>query len=763
MSASANAHGLALAPTFGDGEVPLAEAKLAAPRQRSGLVVRRDVLRALEAGEEAVLTLVAAPAGYGKTTAVRAWCAGAEAPLAWVTLDAGDNDPVRLWTYVATAVDRIRQGLGRQALRRLRTVGGPIENPVDELMNGMADFGERLVLVLDDVHAVTDSECLASIDYALERLPANVRLIMLTRIDPQLGLAQLRARGGLAELRAEDLGFSAEEARELLVERGGIDLEDCEVEMLRERTEGWAAALFLAAYWLRGVDDPHLAAREFRGDHRFVADYLSREVIGSLDDDARGLLLRASVLGRFTAPLCDAVFDRSDSASLLAELERSNSFLVRLEHGGWFRVHPLFAEFAGFQLASLEPGAATEIHRRAAGWLLSHGLPVEAVEHAAAAGDHRFVAELLVDYHLVLIRNGGARTLLRWVQTLPEEEIVEHPELAVSAATAASMIGHATLRRRRLLQLGHRARFERPERYTPYVRCVAAMVSAATIDGDVGEAVLQGRLAVAIGKTDVDETLVAALAGFARALYFAGALDEAWTAAMRAVEHPDIGRRAPGHALARSTLALVAADRGWLASARAHAEKAKTLVGGVASSRSWLGANASAALGQVLAQEGNLTEAERELAQAEHFFRDEVATVHHAWILVLLARVRCRRGHLEGAEAALRSARESIAELANSGRVPALALEVEREIEQAKTRAGGGELLEAPSEAELAVLRLLASDLSARQIGEELFLSANTVRSHTRSIYRKLGVNSRADAVARADTLGLVGQAQSPM
>jgi LuxR family maltose regulon positive regulatory protein len=176
-----------------------------------------------------------------------------------------------------------------------------------------------------------------------------------------------------------------------------------------------------------------------------------------------------------------------------------------------------------------------------------------------------------------------------------------------------------------------------------------------------------------------------------------------------------------------------------------------------------LGANASAALGQVLAEEGNLIEAERELAQAEHFFRDEVATVHHAWILVLLARVRCRRGHLEGAEAALHSARESIAELADAGRAPTLAFEVEREIEQAKGRAEGGELLKAPSEAELAVLRLLASDLSARQIGEELFLSANTVRSHTRSIYRKLGVNSRADAVARADVLGLSGEAQSPM
>ncbi len=745
-----------------DHPIPLAEAKLAAPRQRSGIVHRPRIARALDASREAKLTLVAAPAGYGKTTAVRAWCADRGAPLAWVTLDAGDNDPVRLWTYIAVAVDRVRQGLGARALRRLSGPGGAIGNPVDELMNGIAAFGDELVLVLDDVHAVTDPECLASIDYALDHLPANARLIMLTRIDPALALAQLRAGGGLAEVRAAELAFTAAEAYELLVERGGIDLEGEEVETLCARTEGWAAAVFLAGYWLRRVEDPHLAAREFGGDHRFVVEYLSREVIASLDDNARWFLLRASVLRRFTAELCDGVFGRSDSASVLAELERSNFFLVRLEHGGWFRVHSLFAEFAGYQLAAVAPEAAQVIHRRAARWLRSRALLVEAVEHAVAAGDHPLVADLLVEHHLSMIRNGTARTLLRWVQTLPDEQIVEHPELAVGAATAAAMIGQATLERRHLLRLADRARLERPERFTPYVQCVAAMVRAAAVDGDVSQAVLQGRRAVEIAQAGADEGLVAALAGYARAQYFAGDLDEAWAAALRAVEHSDIERRVPGHAVAQSTLALVAAERGLLTSARTHAEIAKSLLGGVASSRSWLGANASAALGSVHAEEGNLAEAERELAHAEHLFRDEVATVNNAWILALLARVRCRRGRVDEAAIALRSAREVLAELADSGRLPVLVANIERELAQAKDRAGDGELLEAPSEAELTVLQLLASDLSARQIADKLFLSPNTVRSHTRSIYRKLGVNARADAVARAETLGLRRETQSP-
>jgi ATP/maltotriose-dependent transcriptional regulator MalT len=280
--------------------------------------------------------------------------------------DAYDNDPVRLWRYAATAVDRVRGGLGRPALQRLGVAGAPIENAVDELMNGIAAFGEQLVLVLDDLQTVTDQGSLASIDYALEHLPPTARLILITRTDPALRLAQLRARGALAEIRAGEVAFTRTEASELVVARGLIPLEAQEIEVLCDRTEGWPAALVLAALWLRSVEDPHRAVREFGGDQRFVADYLSHEVLAALGDDPRSFLLLASVLGRFTAQLCDAVFDRFDSASVLDELERSNLLVVRLEHGGLFCVHSLFAKFAEAQLASVEPEAAVEIYRRAA-------------------------------------------------------------------------------------------------------------------------------------------------------------------------------------------------------------------------------------------------------------------------------------------------------------------------------------------------------------------------------------------------------------
>ena len=273
---------------------------------------------------------------------------------------------------------------------------------------------------------------------------------------------------------------------------------------------------------------------------------------------------------------------------------------------------------------------------------------------------------------------------------------------------------------------------------------------------------LDGRRAVELARAGSYEILTGALAAYARALFFAGDLQEASAAASQVLEHPDIGHRASTLVFARSTLALVAAERGQLVAARRHAEAAKAIVGRIGRSRSWLGANAAAALGTVLAAEGKFVEAEHELATAEGFFADEVATVHHTWLLVLLARARLRRGRLDEAQPLLRSAREALDELPDAGIVRPLCEEVERELRAARDRAAGGELLEAPTAAELAVLRLLASNLSAREIGEQLFLSPNTIRSHTRAIYRKLGVHSRPDAVARATALGLLEQARSP-
>ena len=493
-----------------------------------------------------------------------------------------------------------------------------------------------------------------------------------------------------------------------------------------------------------------------------MAEYLSNEVLGSLDDDRRSFLHGAAVLGELTAKLGDAVLERTDSGFQLAELERSNLFVVRLNRGGWYRIHALFAEYAQAQLASSDPGAAARIHRRAAEWLRSHRLPVEAVVHAAAAGDHEIVTHVLVENHLSLIRNGASQTLLRWARTLPDAILVQHPELAVAAATATMLVGGSTIERRRYLNLADRGHGEQPARADPYAETVSRMIRALTMDRGVAQGVMDGRRAVELAQRSSDEILTGTLAAYARALFFAGDLEEASAAALRALEHPAIDDRVPSLVIARSTLALVAVERGQLASARSHAERAIAAVGRIGTTRSWLGANASVALGSTLAAGGSIAEAERELASAEHFFRDEVTTLHQAWLLVLLARVRLRRGRLHDAGATLRSAREALDGLPDAGIVPALADEVQRELETTLARARSGAVLEPPSAAELAVLQLLATDLSNREIGERLFLSPNTIKSHQRALYLKLGVHSRADAVARAAALGLLEQAESP-
>jgi LuxR family transcriptional regulator, maltose regulon positive regulatory protein len=371
------------------------------------------------------------------------------------------------------------------------------------------------------------------------------------------------------------------------------------------------------------------------------------------------------------------------------------------------------------------------------------------------------MADILSEQQLAVFRRGGARTLLRWIRMLPDGVVLDHPVLAAVAATSALVVGRGTLNVRRYLELADRAQRERPDRLSAYALAEAAMVRAATAEGGVHEAVEAGRRAVELGMAGADEALVAALGAHARALYFAGADDAALAAATRAIEHPDIERRPPGHAFARSTLAMVAADRGELARAREHAETARRIVGRVGNSRTWLGANSAVALGMVLMAAGSFPEAERELVYAEGVFDDEVPTVHHAWVVVLLAHVRCRRGHLNPAESGLELARREIAGLPDVGRITALVAELERELRDLRARVNGGELLTTPTAAELAVLRLLPSELSAREIGAELFVSSNTVRSHMRKIYRKLGVSSRADAVARASALGLIDSASA--
>ncbi len=735
--------------------VPLIETKLEAPRRRGGALDRPRIRQALDA--RAVLTLVGAPAGYGKTTAVRSWCATQDDALAWVTLDAEDNDPTRLWTYVATALDRIHPGLGRAALQRLRVPGNPAESAIDELTAALARHGRPVILVLDDLQTVTDPACMASLDHALFAAPANLRVILSTRMDPPLAIPRLRAAQELIELRAGDLAFTVAEARALLVDRWELELDAEEIDLLVRRTEGWPAALILAGVWLRGASDPSAAVARFGSNQRFVADYLSSEVFAALDEDCRSFLYGAAVLGQCTPEFCDAVLDRHDSADVLAEIERANLLTSRLEHGDWFRIHPLFAEYARAQLEASNPGAATDIHLRAAHWLRAHDRPMEALGHASAAGAHELVAEMLSQGQLEIVRGGGGGTLLRWTRTLPEEVLLSHPDLCAAAAAASLLAAGGTLERSRYVGLVQRAASP-----SSYARTLSLVLSALALERGVERAIDDADRALQSAGEGVGEIETGALCAQARARYFAGDVAGARRSALRALEHPDISRRVPSLVHARATLALAAVAEDRLLAARTHAEFAKAAIGDLGMGRSWLGANVSAAMGALLAAEGDVVGADRELAAAERFFRDDVPTIHHAWLLAVLARVRLRRGRLDQAQEALRAAREALTELHHAGTIDALVEQVEQDLVQGRARAEAGDVVESPSDAELGVLRLLATDLTLREIGEQLFVSENTIRSHRRALYRKLGAHSRAAAVARGVSLNLLDQTGSP-
>jgi LuxR family maltose regulon positive regulatory protein len=736
------------------------EPKLMLPRVHAGALRRARLLELLDDVGGAALTVVNAPVGYGKTTLLRLWCIERPEPVVWMTLDSADDDPVRLWTHLATAVERLGQGLGGQALSCLGVRGGPVEAAVDELMNGLVAYGRPVTIVLDDLHAVGSERSLRSIAHAIDRLPLNVRLLAATRLDLAVSVARLRARGELTELRTRELAFTVDETHELMVSEG-IELSGEGVELLVERTEGWPAGLYLAALWLRDLEDPDEGVRAFAGSARHVADYLTDEVLTALAPDARAFLQRTAALGRFTPELCDAVLGREDSAAVLAEFARSNMFLVALDaREQWYRYHHLFGEVLALELGHED---ASALRRRAAAWCREQGLVEDAIEYAAAGGDAEMVAELLVEHDRELVWGGRLTQFLGWVRWLPSALLLEHPSLAAGGAVAASLLARPELEVQRLLAVAERVRRKRPQRWSPYAEAIVEVTYANGIQhAHVGAAVEHARRAVAAARAGADVLTVGVLASLAQALFFAGELDEARRVALEAAERPDAPDVPDGFVGNLGVLALVDAEQGQAESAEAWARQAISFARTRFQADSWIASLAHLGLALAYIATGHLDEAEREALRGERLRRSPQPTVGHTHALLVLAQVRVARARLERAASDLKRARRMIAGFRDPGRLPALAACIEQSLTTATANAGNRDLVEDPSAAELAVLRYLATGLSQREIGGRLYISMNTVKTHVRELYRKLDVTSRADAVARTEALGLLDRPESP-
>jgi len=726
--------------------------------------VSRPRLLALCAGAPRKLTVVRAPAGWGKSTLLAEWHA-AEAEsrrFAWLTLDRGDNDPVRFWTYLIEALRTQHPDAGATSLPTLEAPRVDIvEDVLPALGDELATSEHGIVLVLDDYHLITNPQIQESVAAFVDHLPRVLELAIATRSTPALPLARLRARGQLVEIDAADLSFSVEDAESLLNDLHGLGLGHDAVGRLQERTEGWAAGLYLASLTLRGRGAAYAEefVREFAGDDRHVVDYLSAEVLSGQTEEVRAFLLRTSLLDRFCAPLCDAVTEGEDARRILREMESANFFLIPLDSKRvWYRYHHLFAELLRQELALTEPASIGALHRRASAWHRDHGTASEAIRHATAAGDIADAATLILDHWIVARDRARMETILAWLAGLPTEAVTEDPRLALVKATTLQEIGRTT-------EADHWLEAAERRPVPPELRAgpdaVATGIAACRainqyFHGDAGG--IRRTAAVALGGGSDSGSGYwhsALLTTLGTAQFATGQVEAAAVTLERAV---DAGV-ASGH-----TLALAHA-LGWAVVAHVEngrPERARRLVRQIDDylvAHPGLNAYYGAAMphiarGVVLHHDGMLAEADHELARGAELARRGAARFEVVYGLVARARLTTSLGGKDAATGMLRDARLALTRCQDPGKLGDLLTRAERAARPGPD-ANDPPVVEALSDRELAVLRLLQTDLSQREIAARLFVSFNTVKTHTRSIFRKLDVSTRPEAVRRGRELGL--------
>jgi LuxR family transcriptional regulator, maltose regulon positive regulatory protein len=427
----------------------LVTTKLRAPRTRPNLVARPRLCEALDQGDGCRLTLVSAPAGFGKTTLLAEWLKerSEEDAVAWVSLEGSDNDPARFFAYLVGALQEVGGGIGEGVLASLNSPEPPLaEAVVGVLVNDFAEAGRGLTVVLDDYHVIHSESVHEAVSLLLERLPENVRLVIASRTDPLLPLPRLRARGEIVEIRATDLRFTPEESGAFLRDAMGLALSAKDVSALGEVTEGWIAALQLAALSMQDRENVSAFVVSFSGSNRHVLDFLAEEVLERQPADVRAFLLETSVLERMSAPLCEALTGRDDGQEMLEMLDRGNLFVVALDDERvWYRYHHLFAEFLCSRLNVENPGLAGELHLRASRWYENEGLLVEAIGHAllgsGADPDFEQAARLIERGVEGAWSRGEGPTVLGWLEALPAEAKRRRPRLFTEHALSLAITG----------------------------------------------------------------------------------------------------------------------------------------------------------------------------------------------------------------------------------------------------------------------------------------------------------------------------------
>ena len=736
----------------------LVQSKLQPPTRRE-LLPRAELAARLAEGPPRRLTVISAPAGWGKTSLLAAWATSESdrRPFAWLSLDARDGEGRRFWSYLIAAIRSVEPGFGRASLELLTAPGVSMEQEaLPVLVNELAALPTPIVVALDDYHLVDSADLQTEMGFLIEHLPDACEIAMTTRATPRLPLARMRARGQLLEIDAAQLRFSPGETGELLNGLLRLDLPDRQIQALHRRTEGWAAGLYLAALSVVHQDDASRFIDEFAGDDRQIVDYLGSEVLTGLPDEVRDFLVRTSILDRLSVPLCEALTEAATAGRLLREMERSNLFLIPLDdRREWYRYHHLFRDLLRHELERAHPGLAPELHRRAAGWFVVRGDADHAIRHTVAAGDTAAAAELIAEHWTAwLLERGEHGDIGAWLGALGDEAVRSDARLCV----ARVFVGHSTGRMDGLepwLAAAHRALGPDPD---PRVRVdvAAAYSSHRILTGDVGGAIEVATPAIEDGDRG--------------SLWYPVPLGA--RAHARRWSGDDEGAREDFHGYMRESaernqilsvisstgsLALLDAEAGRWREAEGQAARALEMTQH-ALSEHWMMGNTHTALALLHEHRGEHPAALTAGERAAELVRRGGVPGDRANTLLTVARLHAQARDETSARGLLEEAREIVEPCRDPGPVILNRLErTERSLRgAAPSRRPTPEEPPELSERELAVLRLLASPLSRREIANELYVSLNTVKTHTRHVFRKLGVSTRDDATARARELGLL-------
>jgi LuxR family transcriptional regulator, maltose regulon positive regulatory protein len=732
------------------------EAKLRAPQGRGGAVPRTALIDLLEERPSAFpVVFVSAGPGWGKTTLLAQWDARSQRPFAWVSVDEGDNDPIVLLTYVATALDRVAK-LDPGVFEALASPGASLEGQVvPRIGAALAELDQPVVLVVDDLHLLDHTACLDAIASLARHVRDGSQLALSARGRPALPLGSLRARGLAREVGPDELRLDEAEAGRLL-SAAGLDLEEAEVAELTAHTEGWSAGLYLAALSAKATGAGANGPTAFRGDDSFLADYLRSELLARLPPGELRFLTRTSILVRMSGPLCDAVLDASGSAAELESLESSNLFVVALDRNRqWYRYHHLFQELLRSELERAEADLVPRLLARASGWCEANGQPEAAIGYAQEAGDVDRVAQLVALNSLPAYQSGRSATVERWLRWLEEHGGGERDAAVAVIAGLYNAISGRAAEADRWSDAAERASYEGtlPDG-SASIDAWRALLRAQRCRQGVARMRADAELAVATlarGSQFWPNALL--LLGVARLM--AGEVDEADELFADVVEEGVALGAADGVAVALSERAAIAVGRGAWVQAEELTNRAVRFVRQTRTEEYTTSAIVHALAARVALHRGDAPGAEDFLARAQ---RQRLRLTHALPHLATQTRLELARAYLMRADAAgvstmLREFDAILRRQPDLGTLGGQADELRASLTTMRAEAPGASTL---TEAELRLLPYLGTHLSFREVGERLFVSRHTVKSHAMAVYRKLNVTSRNEAVERSRALGLL-------